>query len=160
LKSIKEQLRRVPNGGIGYGLLRSLSNDPDITGLLESQPRPELTFNYLGQFDQLVPQGAPVTIAQESAGPNQSPRASRTQLLDVMGAVTGHQLWITWAYSEALHKRTTIEALASQFMAELRSLLEHCKSAEAGGYTPSDFPEASLTQQGLDDLLQELDEST
>jgi non-ribosomal peptide synthase protein (TIGR01720 family) len=150
LKSIKEQLRRVPNGGVGYGLLRPS---------LETQPRPQITFNYLGQFDQLLPQGAAVTMAQESTGSNQSPRASRIQVLDVTGAVTGRQLHITWSYSEALHRRTTIEVLASQFIAELRSLLEHCKSAEAGGYTPSDFPEASLSQEDLDGLLQELDES-
>ena len=31
LKSVKEQLRRIPNRGIGYGLLRYLSRDADIS---------------------------------------------------------------------------------------------------------------------------------
>jgi hypothetical protein len=35
----------------------------------------------------------------------------------------------------------------------LRELIEHCKSPEAGGYTPSDFPLAGLDQAGLDHLL-------
>ena len=30
LRSVKEQLRRVPHRGIGYGLLRYLCNDPEI----------------------------------------------------------------------------------------------------------------------------------
>ena len=39
----------------------------------------------------------------------------------------------------------------------LRLLIDHCQSPRVGGYTPSDFPEAGLSQGELDDLLAELD---
>jgi non-ribosomal peptide synthase protein (TIGR01720 family) len=159
LKSVKEQLRRVPNAGIGFEILRFLSEDAEITREFETQQRPEVTFNYLGQFDQLLAANMPVSIAQESSGSSQSLRAARTQLLDVIAAVTGGQLHVNLFYCENLHRRTTIEALANQFIAELRALLVHCKSPDAGGYTPSDFPDASLSQRDLDDLFEELDES-
>ena len=38
-------------------------------------------------------------------------------------------------------------------MEALRALIAHCKSPEAGGYTPSDFPEATVSRQSLNRLL-------
>jgi hypothetical protein len=32
-------------------------------------------------------------------------------------------------------------------------LISHCLSEEAGGFTPSDFPDAELSQTDLDDLI-------
>ncbi|MGH3781488.1 MAG: amino acid adenylation domain-containing protein, partial [Pseudonocardiaceae bacterium] len=47
LKSVKEQLRAIPCRGLGYGALRYLTP----TGALAQQPTPQVSFNYLGQFD-------------------------------------------------------------------------------------------------------------
>jgi non-ribosomal peptide synthase protein (TIGR01720 family) len=60
---------------------------------------------------------------------------------------------MTWTYSESFHDRRTIEALVDRFVASLRSLVEHCRSGEAGGFTPSDFPEARFSQKDLDTLM-------
>ena len=38
-------------------------------------------------------------------------------------------------------------------MEALRGLIAHCQSPDAGGYTPSDFPEATVSQQSLNRLL-------
>jgi hypothetical protein len=40
LKAVKEQLRRVPRRGIGYGLLRHLAGDAEISARLEARPAP------------------------------------------------------------------------------------------------------------------------
>ncbi len=40
----------------------------------------------------------------------------------------------------------------------LESLIEHCRSAETGGYTPSDFPLAGLDQSELDKLISKFGE--
>jgi non-ribosomal peptide synthase protein (TIGR01720 family) len=48
LHSIKTQLGLVPNNGIGYGVLRYLSQDVKITEQLRSFPQPELLFLYHG----------------------------------------------------------------------------------------------------------------
>ena len=48
LKAVKEQLRRIPNRGVDYGILRYLNK-----GLLPFyQQKPSISFNYLGQFDR------------------------------------------------------------------------------------------------------------
>src|SRR5204863_360205 len=51
LKRVKEQLRRVPQGGLSYGLLRYLGPDPALRRQLEAIPTPDVSFNFLGQFD-------------------------------------------------------------------------------------------------------------
>jgi hypothetical protein len=54
LIGIKEILRRIPHRGIGYGLLRYLSDDPEIARQVRSLPKPDVRFNYLGRFDQVL----------------------------------------------------------------------------------------------------------
>ena len=59
-------------------------------------------------------------------------------------------------YSENIHRRATMEALANNYLAALRALILHCQSPEAGGYTPSDFPLARISQRDLDEVLTHL----
>jgi non-ribosomal peptide synthase protein (TIGR01720 family) len=47
LKAIKEQLRTVPEGGLGYGLLRYLN--PETAQALSDLGTPQIGFNYLGR---------------------------------------------------------------------------------------------------------------
>ncbi|MBN1888044.1 MAG: amino acid adenylation domain-containing protein [Thermoflexales bacterium] len=154
LKSVKEQLRRVPNKGIGYGLLRYLTQDAGTTAAV--WPQAELSFNYLGRFDQMLPAGSLFQRVQEFNEAARSPEGRRTHLLSVDAIISGGCLQLRWSYSENVHRHATIERLAGDFTQALRALIDHCQSPEAGGYTPSDFPEASLSQQELDALLVEL----
>ncbi|MGH9760645.1 MAG: condensation domain-containing protein, partial [Blastocatellia bacterium] len=55
LRSVKEQLRRIPDNGIGYGILKYHSGDSSIAssvnGAQSLLPQAEISFNYLGQLD-------------------------------------------------------------------------------------------------------------
>ena len=50
--------------------------------------------------------------------------------------------------------RATIEKVAGNFMKAMEAMIDHCLSAEAGGYTPSDFPMANLDQRTIDLLFE------
>jgi amino acid adenylation domain-containing protein/non-ribosomal peptide synthase protein (TIGR01720 family) len=153
LKSVKEQLRAIPQKGIGYGLLRYLSPDTEITDQLQALPQAEISFNYLGQFDQLLNQSSLLQSASESAGHIHGLQNNRAHLLDINSMITGERLQIEWTYSKNFHQDTTIESLAQEFVQTLQKLIAHCLSPENGGYTPSDFPLVKLNQQGLEQLL-------
>lgn len=152
LKTIKEQLRSIPNRGINYGILRYLSNDER----LESLPQAEVKFNYLGQFDRVLSESSTFCPAQESTGPMHSHQGNRNCLLEVNGLIVGGQLRLDWTYSKALHQQATVEKLAQGFIEALRSLIVHCQLPNASGYTPSDFPQMQFSQQELDRLMAEL----
>lgn len=153
LKSIKEQLRQIPNRGFGYGVLKYLSNDNKITESLRSLPAAEISFNYLGQFDQILPADAPFTPARETSGPNSNLQASRTHVLEISGGVAGGRLQLDWTYSENLHQRNTIERLAEWFISALREIIAQSTLRETNALTPSDFPLARLDQDKLDWLI-------
>lgn len=149
LKAVKEQMRRVPRHGIGYGLLRYLSNAPEALDL-RLQPQAEVSFNYLGQVDQTLAESSPFALAVESAGPARSPRQPRRYLLEVDGLVIGGCLQMNWTYSEGLHRRETIEALARRFRDRLLAFIRHALVGEGSGCVPSDFPLARLDQTAID----------
>lgn len=152
LKSIKEQLRLIPHGGIGYGLLRYLS-DETVRNRLRSLPQAEVSFNYLGQFDQILPASSGLVPALESTGPVHDPAGRRRYLLEVNAFVSGGRLQVEWTYSDQVHQYVTIERLAQNYLVRLRELIAHCLSPGVGGYTPSDFPLADLEQAKLDWLV-------
>jgi non-ribosomal peptide synthase protein (TIGR01720 family) len=159
LKAVKEQLRRIPKRGIGYGMLRYLSQDTEVTKKLRALPQAEVCFNYLGRLDQVL--SGPVFFGpvREARGPHRSPRGNRRYLLEINGRLARGQLQYDWTYSERIYRRDTIEGLAQGFIEALRTLIVHCQSLKAGGYTPSDFPKMQLSQQELDELMTAIGES-
>ena len=149
LKSVKEQLRKIPQKGIGYGILRYLAGHSELS----SEAEPEVVFNYLGQFDRMVQDSQLLSLAPESSGPWHSPLQRRRHALEINSLVIDGQLEVWWTYSERLHKAETIQNLGQSFVSALRSLIAHCQSPDAGGYTPSDFPLSGLDQETLDRFL-------
>jgi len=151
LKRTKEQLRRLPHRGIGFGLLRYL--DGDGAGSLSSLAEPEVKLNYLGQLDRSRPGAGVLRPAVESCGADRSPFGERSRLLVVDAGIVGGRLHMRWTYSGDLHRQETVEAVAGHVLDELRLLIAHCLSPEAGGCTVSDFPLAHLDQSQLDALI-------
>jgi amino acid adenylation domain-containing protein/non-ribosomal peptide synthase protein (TIGR01720 family) len=155
LKAIKEQLRHIPNRGIGYGVLRYLSPNAALREQFASLPTPQISFNYLGSVDGLAAEPI-LGVASETPGAEVSPASKRLYLLDVLAQVKDGCLQLEIIYSNALHRRTTMQNLADNFLECLEALLDHCLSPDAGGFTPSDFPEAGLSQEELDRLVADL----
>jgi non-ribosomal peptide synthase protein (TIGR01720 family) len=151
LKSVKEQLRRIPNHGLSFGLLRDLAAVPELRAL----PVPQVSFNYLGQFGRGAASSEPglFEAAPESPGPTHSGRARRTHWLDINGSLAEGQLQFAWTFSAQLHRRETVERVAGDFIAALCALAEHSRSPQAGGHTPSDFKHVRLDQRKLNKVL-------
>jgi len=159
LIAVKEQLRAIPQRGVGYGLLRYLATSAGARGRWASLPEPAVSFNYYGQVDRLLPEDSLWTVLP-SIGSPRSPRNRRRYPLAVDGRVHEGRLRLSWMYSENLHERATIERLAEGFERALRAVIAHCLSADVRSYTPSDFPRANLSQKDLDSLVETLKAGT
>ena len=146
LKSIKEQLRRVPGRGLGYGLWRY--------GRERSRGRSSggICFNYLGQFDQLLNEQGLFQPAQEWVGDLQDKRNRRTHGMEINGSISGGCLNFYWSYSKSSYEEAAVVRLANRFISALKEIIEHCRSSQSVGYTPSDFPLVNLDQQTIDRL--------
>jgi non-ribosomal peptide synthase protein (TIGR01720 family) len=136
-------------------VLRYLSTDPSVRRQLSAIPSAEIGFNYLGQFDDLFAAGF-FSPASEPAGPLQDPGSLRPHVLEISARVVGGRLHVAWNYSANLHDESTVERLAGRFLERVRDVVAHCGSGDAGAYTPSDFPEAKVSQDQLDRLMTKL----
>jgi non-ribosomal peptide synthase protein (TIGR01720 family) len=124
LEAVKTQLRQVPNRGIGYGILRYLSCDPESQRALSATPEFDLEFNYLGQIPLSdSEEWVPIALAKESAGPEHSPTNLRPAKLIVTAITSGNELAVHWNFSRNLHRQETIERLAAHYLNCLRCLV-------------------------------------
>ncbi|MBO1051472.1 MAG: amino acid adenylation domain-containing protein [Dolichospermum sp. DET73] len=155
LKLVKEQLRRLPKHGIGYGILRYLHPSSIIQNKFQTLPQAEISFNYLGQFDQVMSASAMLGAVKEWKS-EQSQRGYCSHLLAISGLIHSGKLEMEFAYSEKIHKGASIEKFGLGFMEVLRTLILHCKSKESSTYTPSDFAAAKINQQQLDKFLEKI----
>jgi len=153
LKRVKEQLRRIPQHGIGFGMLKYLSEDQAVRERLRTIPAGALSFNYLGQFDQVLQGSALLSAAEEASGGAQRDDERLAYQLTLNSLVREGRLQTSWVYSEQAYAAATIEQLAEAYLNSLREIIAHCRLAETGGFTPSDFPDANLNQSDLDTFI-------
>ncbi|MFZ6028532.1 MAG: amino acid adenylation domain-containing protein [Chloroflexota bacterium] len=146
LQKVKEQLRKIPNQGVGYGCLRYLSDEEGLRQKIAAQPQAEILFNYLGQFDQAVMPGL-FSGAPESSGPIRSLRQKRRHALEINALVLGNCFRFGWIFSEAVYPAQLVEALAQGLLGALRDLIRQSQRPQADSYAPSDFSLTYLDQQ-------------
>jgi non-ribosomal peptide synthase protein (TIGR01720 family) len=130
IAAIRDHLRRIPDGGLGYGVLQQLAPGAPLATAVE----PAVTFNYLGQFDQAFAGQRLFRIAPESHGRRRSSRSLREAPFVVNAVVHDGVLGVDWEYSRALHDRAEALLLLAAFLDELRMLICHCD--ELLGATP------------------------
>ncbi|MGW5381963.1 amino acid adenylation domain-containing protein [Nocardia sp. NPDC003963] len=154
IQQVKEQLRAVPDNGIGYGMLRYL--DSRGRAELGSSPEPQISFNYLGRVGVRELSGAWTPTREfTSLTSTGDPRMTLPALLDINAIAEpgpeGLELEATWEFAAQVLDATEVDELAGLWVRALRSLAGHIRSESAGGFTPSDFPLVTVTQDEIDD---------
>ncbi|MEB9613525.1 amino acid adenylation domain-containing protein, partial [Bacillus cereus] len=126
IKNIKMGLRQVPNKGIGYGVLKYLTNHQEKQTFTL---KPEISFNYLGQFDQDL-ENSLMQISPYSKGDDVNIYQKNRYTLDINGMVIDGSLSITITYSHAQYYKETIQELAELLKEALKGIIEHCVMKE------------------------------
>jgi non-ribosomal peptide synthase protein (TIGR01720 family) len=157
LVAIKEQLRRIPNCGMNYGVLRYLGGNAGTTGAFDGLPQPQVSFSYLGDLDQVL-SGSPL-LGQVLAfsAPERGSGSPQPYLLEITAGLSMGCLQIRWIYRPDRHDRATIEALAAGCVAALRDLIVHCRMPDSGAYTPADFAEFGWGDEYFRDIAAQIE---
>lgn len=158
LRSIKEKMRAVPNRGIGFGILRYLSENAELREKLEALHKPELFFSYLGQWDQALAKSSNFRFARPLIA-DIGERDRLTYSIEINAMIYKGCLQLDWNFDQTKYKESTIRAVAEDFMVVLQKLINQSGSAVDNGLTPSDFPDADLDQASLDALIDDFGES-
>ncbi|MCM3670700.1 amino acid adenylation domain-containing protein [Mesobacillus maritimus] len=154
LKQTKENLRSIPNKGIGYGILRYLKNSG--LGLKD----PVINFNYLGQFSdsndhavfeiKKLKLGDPRSIPE--LGRTISDETERKFYLNIEGEVMNGKLVFSFGYNQKQYHFETMERLTTYFKEQLIQLIQHCLTKEDSEFTPSDYQYTNLSLEELDSI--------
>ncbi|WP_144028932.1 non-ribosomal peptide synthetase, partial [Paenibacillus tyrfis] len=152
IKRVKEELRQIPQKGIGYGLLKHLSVQGEDRTLYGIQP--EISFNYLGQFDQDFANSA-LQLSPYSVGTSLSGNRTQNYALDINGMISEGALQLTIGYSGKEYQRETMERLAGMVRQALQEVIGHCVEKEKPELTPSDVLLKGLTVEELERLVEE-----
>ncbi|MGH8910069.1 MAG: amino acid adenylation domain-containing protein, partial [Egibacteraceae bacterium] len=151
LKRVKEQLRAVPDRGLGWGLLRYLN--PQTEAVLARLPVPQITFAYLGHV--AVPDHVDWAMVRDSEllwGDLPMSHSLRVTVW-TEDRPDGPALHVRWVWPGGLLAEDAVRELAQGWFQALDALAVHAARPGAGGHTPSDFPLVSLSQEELDSLV-------
>ncbi|MEL6970793.1 MAG: amino acid adenylation domain-containing protein, partial [Bacteroidota bacterium] len=139
IKATKEQLRKTPRKGLGFGCLKYYSDDPKIREQLRETPW-EVTFNYLGSADNALQQtNQKLRPAKESMGAPIADDYPVPNKLEIHALLQAGSLKMYWNFSSEEYQEQTIEQLSQQFVEHLRTIVAYNIQQSDSHKTPSDF---------------------
>ncbi|MHA4812674.1 condensation domain-containing protein, partial [Flavitalea flava] len=116
IRSVKEQLRKVPDKGLGYAVLKYIIRQEELQG---DDPW-DIVFTYESELKN---------------------PAEKIKKISVSSRLRDGKLELSWRFSALHYEKVTIQALAGRCREHLVKLIVHCTGQQAHGpvYTPSDY---------------------
>ena len=141
LINVRETLRRVPNKGVGYMILKYLPGRKNLTRSGERVPR--IGFNYLGELDaNSDPNGYFTAAADLDTGRSMDERNAFGPDLSLNLMITGNRLMISAGYSEDRYQAPQIRAFLEHLKVQLMEISRYISKGNASfPALPSDFGE-------------------
>lgn len=150
IKIVKETLRKIPNNGIGYGILKYLRKDE---GLIKDE-KPPILFNYLGELDHDLTTEQ-FSSSKLSTGQSIGEKSARDASVEIDSVVVGRQLMISTTFNEYEYSPDTISELNQAFKESLQMVISHCTGKNETEKTSSDYGYDKLSLEDLEELLNE-----
>ncbi|HDX9649186.1 TPA: amino acid adenylation domain-containing protein, partial [Bacillus cereus] len=147
IKTVKESLRRIPNKGIGYGVLKQLSGDPDLWNI----EQPPILFNYLGQMDTDL-NNTIFSSSWISAGESIGGKHIRETPIEMNAIVLDGKLTIDTTYNTKVYAEDVVVEFTEAFKAALLDVIHHCISKEQAEKTPFDYGDKELSFEQLEEI--------
>jgi non-ribosomal peptide synthase protein (TIGR01720 family) len=122
LRAVKQQLAGMARRGLDYGVLRRWGPQA-LQEQLQAMPAASISFNYLGQWDNLAQETGLLWPSERPLGGGQAGGELRAHLIDVNGMVTGGRLQMEWTYSSQLHQRDTVARWAKHYLGLLEEFV-------------------------------------
>lgn len=157
IKSVKEEIRQIPNKGVGYGILKYLTST-EKKNELQFNLSPEISFNYLGQFDEDTDNHL-FSMSDISVGNCVSPNMEAPYAIDINGMVIKGKLVLNFTYHEVELSKKTILNFVEKYKENLLHVIDHCTAITCMEMTPSDFTFKNLTIDELETVLNKINTS-
>ncbi|WP_426381883.1 amino acid adenylation domain-containing protein [Bacillus velezensis] len=155
VKTVKDTLGRIPDKGIGYGILKYMT--PPEQKTIRFRQAPEISFNYLGQFNDTEEQHT-FSLSGLASGHDITPTWQREQAVEMSAMAAQHKLHFSLSYPPSRFRKETMEQLLQTLQQYLRDIMAHCTGKEEAEKTVSDFSSKTLTSDDLDSIASFVEE--
>ncbi|MEC0494506.1 non-ribosomal peptide synthetase [Bacillus glycinifermentans] len=156
IKTVKETLRQIPDKGVGYGILRYVTDRQKAA--IDFSIKPEISFNYLGQIDNEV-QTEFFGPSPYDMGRQVSEESEALYALSFSGIISNEKLIMSCSFNTKEFDRRTVQERIKRFKHHLLSLIDHCTAKKEREFTPSDFSAGGLEMEEMGDLFDVLEEN-
>lgn len=146
IKYVKETLRKVPNKGIGYGILKYLANKQDVLKHI-----PQLSFNYLGDLETVINNQLFEEAYIETEN-NVSEANHKIYDIDINAYILKGNFHIEIQYKVNQYFESSIKELAECLRKQLTDLIYFCVEKETVELTVSDYDDELLSLEELEDI--------
>ncbi|MCP4990318.1 MAG: amino acid adenylation domain-containing protein [Colwellia sp.] len=153
IKHVKDSLRKVPNKGVGYNIIRYITPD-NIKQDFKTGHDSKVSFNYLGEFSSNT-EGL-FKIVEGVNGELISPYIKRHYDLNISGLIVNNKLNLSIIYNPDIHKQETVEKIISYFKEEIMIIIKHCVEKEVSEKTPTDYTYSDLSKDDYESILDKL----
>ncbi|MCX6580368.1 MAG: amino acid adenylation domain-containing protein [Candidatus Aminicenantes bacterium] len=154
IKKVKESLRRIPNKGVGYGILKNLTPVEMKQGI-RFENEPEIILNYLGQIDlnsEMKTRGAIFGLSPMKMGDILSPELEELYTINIRGVVLENKFTLLISFNKFEYNTNTIEKFLYIFRQNLLDIIGHCLEKEESELTPSDVGDEDLSIEDLNEI--------
>jgi len=149
LETIKDQLRKIPNKGIDYGILKYLNKNTD----LKNAPTPPISFNYLGQWDNVTKQSKLFDSFIDLPDSSVGPKNQRIHILDINCQIMHGSFQTSWTYNKNHYNKETMQNLSADYIRVLKNIIIHCCTQKGSKRKTEEFPLARISQSNLERLF-------
>jgi non-ribosomal peptide synthase protein (TIGR01720 family) len=150
IKLVKEDMRKIPNKGIGYGILKYLSNGK-YNDVIDFNNEPQVCFNYLGQLDQDM--NTEIFNKSKILPENMVSKNSEKEYpIEFNSMVVDGVLKFTISFNGKEFTGNKISELAYEFEKKLIEVIDFCMKMENSEVTPSDLGDGNLSIEDLNNI--------
>jgi non-ribosomal peptide synthase protein (TIGR01720 family) len=150
IKHFKEQLREIPDKGLGYGVLKYLQKT------ISKDYNPTASFNYLGQFDKDPGEKGLFELSSLKTAKTNADHLALTCLVDIVAHVESGQLQLAVFYPFSSDNQVLVNDLLDSYVGHLQQIIRFCCDTDDFALTPSDIDFDGFDIDGLDAVLDNL----
>ena len=141
IKYVKEQLRNIPNKGIGYGIMRYIEKNIISDNLVP------IKFNYLGT----VRETENLFIQTDIENILFSPMYPLSNQIDITCCISNNSIKIWLTYNAVEITNNIVQEFVDNFTHEIKTIIDFsCNTVDKYIFTPSDFNTLNMDQDDLD----------
>ncbi|MFA0964355.1 amino acid adenylation domain-containing protein [Roseivirga sp. BDSF3-8] len=144
IKQVKENLRRVPEYGRSYNVLRYMKGK-DLP--LDAQ----IGFNYMGHFDDEADEA--LQIAEDNIGSQVSPEEIRPHAVEISGMIYNGRLTVNIEYGSRRFRQDTILQWAENYRKALETIISESADKKEKEITPSDLGYKDMQLEDLENFF-------